>query len=70
MTLVESSHPISDDAGYRKAQHEAGILRWDVDVPLGSGAEGFVVSYRFRIEHDKQMTLAGGAEIATGVGGG
>jgi uncharacterized protein (TIGR02231 family) len=63
VTLVETSVAPSDDAAHARAHREDGILRWDIEVPVGSGAEAFVVSYRFRMEFDKQMTLAGGAAV-------
>lgn len=37
-----------------------GILRWDISAPItAAGGEVFTLEYKIRMEHDKQMTLAG-----------
>ncbi|MEM7228420.1 MAG: mucoidy inhibitor MuiA family protein [Planctomycetota bacterium] len=47
------------DSSIDHALNADGIVRWNVDVPAGSGDDAFVVTYTFRMEHDKQMILAG-----------
>lgn len=61
LTLTDPGHPLASDAADVQNQKKNGILRWDVTVPAGaSGGKAFSLEYRFRLEHDKQMILAGG----------
>ena len=56
MTLVEPGQPLAD----AQSQKKNGILRWDVSAPgKATGEKAWALEYRFRLEHDKQMTLAG-----------
>ncbi len=58
LTLTDPGQPLSTaDA---QNQKKTGILRWDVGAPAhASGEKAWTMEYRFRLEHDKQMTLAG-----------
>lgn len=59
VTLVGSSVEPSKAAEDEKARKE-GILRWDLSVPPRSTAQGASgIEYKFRLEHDKQMTIVG-----------
>lgn len=51
---------VSKDESYQQKDRKAGMLRWDVEVPpqaIGPKAKG--VDYQFKLEYDKQMTIAG-----------
>lgn len=51
---------LSEDPAELQNQKKNGILRWDLTVPaqaIGPNAKG--VEYRFRLEHDKQLTIGG-----------
>lgn len=58
LTLTDPGLPLSTaDA---QNQKKNGILRWDVGAPgHASGEKAWTMEYKFRLEHDKQMTLAG-----------
>ncbi len=62
ITLVSTSQPVSDDAKYQVQSPKDGILRWDIEAPISTaGGEVFTLEYKYQMEHDKQMTLAGGS---------
>lgn len=66
ITLLSTSQPVSDDVKYKLTAIKDGILRWDIDVPVSAaGADVFTIEYKLRMEHDKQMTLAGGSNEQT-----
>jgi hypothetical protein len=51
---------VDSDPTYQKTEHKKGILRWTVEVPpqtVGANAKPF--DYKFRVEYDKGMTIAG-----------
>ena len=51
---------LSQAEDYVKTQKKDGILRWDLAVPAQAiGPAAMTVEYKFRLEYDKQMTLAG-----------
>lgn len=57
--LPESAR-LSTDAAYLKNERKQGILRWDLTAAAGtSGLTAQAVEYSFKLEHDKQMNLAG-----------
>lgn len=59
VTLGSMTHNLSDDKEYARLRKE-GILRWDAEIPpAASGLNEWSIEYRFRIEHDRQMTLLG-----------
>jgi hypothetical protein len=58
LTLVDPGQPLAPEAV--QSQKKDGILRWDISAPGKSGGEkAWALEYKFRLEHDKQMTLAG-----------
>ncbi len=60
LTLEGPDIALSDDAIYQQTERRQGILRWEVDVPgKTQGAEAYALDYSFRMEYDKQMTIAG-----------
>jgi uncharacterized protein (TIGR02231 family) len=60
LSLVSSGQDLSDDPGYLRTEHKKNILRWEVEVPAKAiGHQAKTVSYQFRLEYDKQMTVAG-----------
>jgi Domain of unknown function (DUF4139)/N-terminal domain of unknown function (DUF4140) len=61
VTLVSPGADLSTDDDYVKTLKKEGILRWDLTVPpqsIGPTAAA-TIEYKFRLEYDKQMTLAG-----------
>ena len=51
---------LSPDPDYQRRDRRTGILRWDVVVaPAAIGADALAQEYEFRLEYDKQMSLAG-----------
>lgn len=60
LSLVSSGQDLSDDARYRQAEHKKNILRWEIDVPAKAiGPQAKTLEYQFRLEYDKQMSVAG-----------
>ncbi len=60
LSLVSTGEDLSEDATYRQAEHKKGILRWEVEVAgQAMGHQAKAVEYQFRLEYDKQMTIAG-----------
>jgi hypothetical protein len=61
ITLTDPGKPLASEGLDVLSQKKSGILRWDVTVPgKAVGDKAFSLEYKFRLEHDKQMTLAGG----------
>lgn len=59
VNLVSSSVEPSKGVEADKARKD-GILRWDITVPPnGSETSAGSIEYKFRLEHDKQMSLIG-----------
>lgn len=53
-------HELSDDSRYRQSERKKGILRWEVEAPAQAiGPQAFGLEYKFRLEFDKQMSIAG-----------
>lgn len=60
ISLTSNADDLSTDARYRQSEFKKNILRWEVDVPAQAiGPDAKSVSYQFRLEYDKQMTIAG-----------
>ena len=60
VTLVSPGQPLSDDPEYQKNERKKGILRWIVEVPAEAiGPKAFSFEYQFKMEYDKQMSIAG-----------
>jgi type II secretory pathway component PulJ len=51
--------PVAADS----AKHQAGILNWSIDVPAQSvGDKAATIDYQYKLEFDKQLSIAGIAE--------
>lgn len=60
VTMISSSVEISDDKPYQQTDRRKGILRWDVETPPQAiGTSARTLQYKFKVEYDKGMTLAG-----------
>ncbi|MBN2448577.1 MAG: DUF4139 domain-containing protein, partial [Phycisphaerae bacterium] len=60
LTLVSDQSGLSKDADYRETEWKNGILRWDLDVPSAAiGTTAKKLTYRFRLEYDKEMSIVG-----------
>jgi uncharacterized protein (TIGR02231 family) len=60
VTLVDPGKPLFSEGQEAASHKKTGILRWDVAAPAkASGDKALALEYRFRLEHDKQMSLAG-----------
>jgi len=58
--LLSDESDLCDDSDYVRTLRKESILRWDVSVPAkATGADAHTVEYRFRLEYDKQMSVAG-----------
>ena len=60
VTLGTMTKDISNDVTYQQTDRKKGLLRWDVEVPPQSmGTKAVIVDYQYKLEYDKQMTIAG-----------
>lgn len=60
LSLVSTGEDLSEDDAYRQGDHKKGVLRWEIDVPAQAmGMKAKAIEYQFRLEYDKQMTIAG-----------
>ncbi|MBL8879241.1 MAG: mucoidy inhibitor MuiA family protein [Phycisphaerales bacterium] len=60
VTMGTTSIELSDDKSYEQTDRRKGILRWDVEIPPQSIATSAKsLQYKFKVEYDKGMTLAG-----------
>ncbi|HEX8339799.1 MAG TPA: mucoidy inhibitor MuiA family protein [Tepidisphaeraceae bacterium] len=60
ITQVSATVEASRDETYTDAERKQGLLRWDVEVaPAATAAKALVVTHKYRIEHDRQMTIGG-----------
>ncbi len=58
VTLVKSTPELSKDALYVREERPSNLLRWDVEVaPEQMGEKAFELSYEFKLELDKQMSI-------------
>jgi hypothetical protein len=49
---------LSQDPFYVREERPRNLLRWDLEVnPDANGEKAMTISYDFRIELDKQMTI-------------
>ncbi|MEX0655718.1 MAG: mucoidy inhibitor MuiA family protein [Phycisphaeraceae bacterium] len=58
VTLVEPGEPLSD-APAAVRQRDQGLLRWDLTVPGDAADDARELTYRYRIEYDRQQTITG-----------
>jgi hypothetical protein len=57
--MDEKAPALSADKSYQAAEKKKGVLRWDVEVGAGkAGSEAFALSYRLRLEHDKNLAIS------------
>ena len=49
---------VSTDKEYLQTERKKNLLRWDVQVPPQKGSEAFALSYKVRLEYDKNLTLS------------
>lgn len=60
ITLLKGEDALSNDAAYRRDERKHGLLRWDAPAPAGAtGPDAAAFEYTFRLEYDRQMTIAG-----------
>ena len=58
ISLGETSHPLSDDALYRRVDRPLGLLRWDIEVPAEAfGSDAMDVTYQYTLELDRNQTV-------------
>ena len=58
--LLEAKPKISQDPEYQRTKLKKGLLRWNLEIPEQAiNEKAIVVMYRFRMAHDKQMTIKG-----------
>jgi uncharacterized protein (TIGR02231 family) len=53
----EMNHPLSTETDYVRYEKSKGILRWDLDVPVGSAEKSTTLRYSYSLEFDKSLTL-------------
>jgi uncharacterized protein (TIGR02231 family) len=59
VSVVKSTPEISKDAIYQREQRPNNLLRWDVIVePNTTGEKALAISYAFKLELDRQMTIS------------
>lgn len=60
VTLVSSQIDVHKESGGNSSDRKKGILRWDVEVPPGAnGSTARSFEYKFKLEYDKGMSVAG-----------
>jgi hypothetical protein len=60
VTLTSDDDALSKDSEYRRTERKQGLLRWDVDAPGEAvGPKALKLTYQFRLEYDRQMTIVG-----------
>jgi len=58
ITLVKSTPELSKDPLYQREERPSNLLRWDLEVdPDMNGEKAKTVSYEFKLEMDKQMSI-------------
>ena len=57
VSMGETSHPLSEDADYKRFEKPKGILLWELEAPSGTGDKATSLSYSYALEYDKNMTL-------------
>lgn len=60
ITFVSSTKDVSGDETYQQTERKKSILRWELEVPPQAiGPKAASLDYQYRLEYDKQMTIAG-----------
>jgi hypothetical protein len=58
VSLVKAAPEVSKDALYLREERPHNLLRWDLEVdPAMNGEKAMTVTYEFKLELDKQMTI-------------
>jgi len=57
VSLSKTSESLSQDRDYLRFERPKGILRWDLDVEPGTGEDATAISYSYRLEYDKSVSL-------------
>ena len=57
VSMGQTSHPLSEDADYKRFEKPKGILLWQLEAPPGTGEKATSLSYSYALEYDKNMTL-------------
>lgn len=55
--MEETSAPLSKDRDYNRFERPKGVLRWDLNLAPGSGEKATALTYSYRLEFDKSVTL-------------
>jgi len=60
VSLMKTAPELSKDAIYLREQRPNNLLRWDINVDPGmTGEKAIAISYEFKLELDRQMTING-----------
>lgn len=60
VSLISSQVQVHQESDTQSSERKKGILRWDIDVPAGAiGVKAESFEYRFKLEYDKGMSVAG-----------
>jgi len=60
VSLLKSTPELSTDAIYAREQKPMNLLRWDVDLDANKhGEQAQAITYQFRLELDRKMTITG-----------
>src|SRR5262249_14930909 len=58
VTLVKATREVSRDPMYQREERPHNLLRWDLDLdPDMNGEKAQTLSYEFKLELDRQMTI-------------
>ena len=57
VSLGRTSQPVSSDRDYSRFEKPKGILRWDLNVAPGAREKATSLTYAYRIEFDKSVSL-------------
>jgi hypothetical protein len=49
---------LSTDKEYLQTERKKNLLRWDAPIPPQKGSEAFALSYKVRLEYDKNLSLS------------
>jgi uncharacterized protein (TIGR02231 family) len=60
VSLLKTAPELSKDAIYQREQRPNNLLRWDLEVaPNSSGTKAVPISFEFKLELDRQLTIGG-----------
>jgi len=56
--MGDMSDELSDDKLYLRRERPMGILRWDIEAPVGAtGENARLIEYAFTVEYDRNFML-------------